>query len=599
MPPGQKLTNAEKCRRYKEKMKNADPDKFAMKARDANKKCRANRSMEKKLLIRQQNSEHKRQKRVEEKLIKMGIVDKTNYKTNAAFGKARAKVARSLPADPHRARAVLESNLETINKQLGSVETVLDVLPPRSACTRGLSEGTVNSITKFYYRQDVSIEFPGRKDYVRVRQQDGSFSKMTKHILCLTLRECFSEYKKENPEVEVHPAKFYSLRPPNVLLRHKLPHNVCTCIYHENINHMIKAVHKHNPEFPADHRTLLRVTTCSVENITNEVCQFGKCEECNKLNSLDNFVSLIGSDVVLLKSWFVKYNLWEKEAIDGSDRLRKVEKYESLYSVMEKMLGDWIYFRFHRLVKVKQDERFNQLHVMTDPQSVLFQFDFSENAEVIEQDEAQSAHWWHLQVSLFTACAWVNQEKNCFAVVSDYKNHDKYISIMCVIKILFHVMSKYPELKEVHLFSDGAAQTFKQCYFLTAVTHLTTFLQMSEDQISITYDLFATAHGKGAVDGIGGTVKRQVRSEIMSRKEIVSNARDYATVAEKVCPNVKIIYISKEEVENSKNVFNEIFENAKTLPGTRKVHHLDIVKFNTVKYSKYFGSSEVKEFSFK
>ena len=139
LPPGEKLTNAEKCRRYKEKMKNADPDKFVMKAREANMKCGVNRSMEKKLLIRQQNSEHKRQKRVEEKLIKMGIVDKTNYRTNAAFGKARAKVARSLPADLHRAKAVLEKNLETINKQLGSVETVFDVLPPRSVSTRGLS----------------------------------------------------------------------------------------------------------------------------------------------------------------------------------------------------------------------------------------------------------------------------------------------------------------------------------------------------------------------------------------------------------------------------------------------------------------------------
>ena len=82
--------------------------------------------------------------------------------------------------------------------------------------------------------------------------------------------------------------------------------------------------------------------------------------------------------------------------------------------------------REHRLVKVRQDQVFNILHDMRDPKHLLLQFDFSENAEVtapgngnspfnrhlpismhlhlhlfmkvIEQDEVQSAHWWHLQV---------------------------------------------------------------------------------------------------------------------------------------------------------------------------------------------------------
>ena len=54
--------------------------------------------------------------------------------------------------------------------------------------------------------------------------------------------------------------------------------------------------------------------------------------------------------------------------------------------------------REHRLVKVKQDKTFNSLHSMRDLGHLLLQFDFSENAELVEQDEVQSAHWWHLQV---------------------------------------------------------------------------------------------------------------------------------------------------------------------------------------------------------
>ena len=39
--------------------------------------------------------------------------------------------------------------------------------------------------------QDTSYEFSGRKDYVRVREADGKYSKMTKHVLMLTLCESY------------------------------------------------------------------------------------------------------------------------------------------------------------------------------------------------------------------------------------------------------------------------------------------------------------------------------------------------------------------------------------------------------------------------
>ena len=67
-------------------------------------------------------------------------------------------------------------------------------------------------------------------------------------------------------------------------------------------------------------------------------------------------------------------------------------------SVLEHLLENWPAFKFHRLVKVKQDNWFNSLHSRLDDTAMLLQFDFSENAEVVEQDEVQGAHWWHLQV---------------------------------------------------------------------------------------------------------------------------------------------------------------------------------------------------------
>ena len=72
-------------------------------------------------------------------------------------------------------------------------------------------------------------------------------------------------------------------RPANVLLRHQTPSNICTCIYHCNVNYMIGAVHKAEKDFPKDHKGLLAVTTCTEAGIEDEQCQFGICQECNKV----------------------------------------------------------------------------------------------------------------------------------------------------------------------------------------------------------------------------------------------------------------------------------------------------------------------------
>ena len=66
--------------------------------------------------------------------------------------------------------------------------------------------------------QDTSYEFPGRKDYVRVMQADGKYSKMTKHVLMLTLRESYELWIEENPNMKVFLTTFCNLRPSNVLL---------------------------------------------------------------------------------------------------------------------------------------------------------------------------------------------------------------------------------------------------------------------------------------------------------------------------------------------------------------------------------------------
>jgi hypothetical protein len=44
------------------------------------------------------------------------------------------------------------------------------------------------------------------------------------------------------------------------------------------------------------------------------------------------------------------------------------------------------------------------------------------------------------------------------------------------------------------------------------------------------WNFFSTSHGKGAVDGVGGSAKRTVWQKVQARKAVVSNAAAFARV---------------------------------------------------------------------
>ena len=79
--------------------------------------------------------------------------------------------------------------------------------------------------------------------------------------------------------------------------------------------------------------------------------------------------------------------------------------------------------------------------------------------------------------------------------------------------------------------------------FFNAVTLLPNFLGLDRDNTKIFYDFFATSHGKGSVDGIGGSVKRGVMAQVTNRRELIKSAKDFAATARKVFPGINIIFI--------------------------------------------------------
>ncbi|CAF1563004.1 unnamed protein product, partial [Adineta steineri] len=89
-----------------------------------------------------------------------------------------------------------------------------------------------------------------------------------------------------------------------------------------------------------------------------------------------------------------------------------------------------------------------------------------------------------------------------YALVSDDVSHDKYSIHVCLTRIITELKKTFSSLETVNIFSDGAAAQFKQRFSFANLTFLS-----NDHNVNLIWNFFSTGHGRGAVDGVGGTVK--------------------------------------------------------------------------------------------
>ena len=100
----------------------------------------------------------------------------------------------------------------------------------------------------------------------------------------------------------------------------------------------------------------------------------------------------------------------------------------------------------------------------------------------------------------------------------------------------------------INIFSDSAASQFKQRYLFSNL-----YEWQSEFSIQLIWNFFATSHGKGAVDGIGGSVKRCLEKDPRNCNSS-TDAESYAAVAMENNPNITVIFVSSEVIKRKSAV---------------------------------------------
>ena len=138
----------------------------------------------------------------------------------------------------------LQEKKQYIVKRLAK-EVGLTVASPKKKTKNGLNNDVIDKGKDFYSNDKISWQAPGHKDFVTIRtvNSDVTNTKTTEQTCYLTvsLKEAYHHFMTMNLNKKVGLSKFCDLRPPNIKLFDSIPHNICICIYHENM-HLLLAI---------------------------------------------------------------------------------------------------------------------------------------------------------------------------------------------------------------------------------------------------------------------------------------------------------------------------------------------------------------------
>ena len=99
-----------------------------------------------------------------------------------------------------------------------------------------------------------------------------------------------------------------------------------------------------------------------------------------------------------------------------------------------------------------------------------------------------------------------------YVVISDRLGHDAVSVHLFVKRFLDFLALNIKGLKKVYYFTDSASSQYKnRKNFINLAFHMEDF------NVEAEWHFFATAHGKGPCDGIGGTVKRLATKASLQR----------------------------------------------------------------------------------
>lgn len=474
------------------------------------------------------------------------------YTSTKVMEKDIRKVEKALPIPELKGKGCIKAIAKKFDIQL-----VEEIVPKKSRPRKSFI-GVEKLVDDFYNLDTISRQLPGKNDFVIVKNAGGKGEKIQKRLMLMMISEAYQEFTETYSDCNVSLSKFFTLRPKNIDIVSKTPHNMCCCIYCENMQFLFESMFQHFSQDITKLNILLEKLVCSKDNFN---CMTSKCNLCGDFENKLNVLLKPDSDDVP-----VKLQRWQK--IDNFTQ--KVDVPLMKLSNIKKIFVDSLkFFKCHMYLIKTHFEFVDDVKKNQEDDSCAIIMDFSQNYAASSQNEIQSAYFSQRQISVFTAVSYIGQrEPISFIIVNDDITHSKEQVYYYERLIINSLKIDCPGLKHVTFISDGCAAQFKNKFTLSNLVHA-----KDDFNVSIEWHFSPTSHGKSAADGIGGSMKRLVHSQVLTGKKEVYNARDFYNCAKSFAKKTRLFCADIEEYERCKIMLKERWKNVKPIPGTRDFHY--------------------------
>ena len=431
---------------------------------------------------------------------------------------------------------------------------------PNAKPGRKLSDDIVKTINDYYLSDSVSCEMPGMKDCVSVYSKtEGKKVQVQKHLVLCNLKEAYQNFRSTFPTVNVGFSKFAELRPKQCVLAGAAgTHSVCVCTIHQNVKLMLKAIEDH---VKYEYHHLLASMAC---NPGQPRCFLGECEFCPGRDTikqtLNQQLEEKGIDIIIYKQW---------TSTDRCDLItvqNDIDDFCDILCCKLESLGP------HDFIAKQQSQFLRSLKNDLEEGQVIVLSDFSENYSFVIQDAAQGYYWANPQATIHP-CVVYYKEKNkiesvSYVMVSDCLVHDT-VAVSYFLNRLISLIKTKLEPTKIFYFSDGAAAQYKNRKNFANLAYHT-----EDYDIPAEWHFFATSHGKGPCDGIGGTLKRLATRASLQRPvdlQIQTPIQLYEWAKENLS-GITTIFCKADDITKHGQKIKARLENSLTVAGTQKLH---------------------------
>ena len=455
------------------------------------------------------------------------------YKSPASFGKAKRRAENALPKSPRKRVAI-------VGKLAKDILKVKLPKAMRNSSTFKRSAELETAVKQYYFSDSISRVMSGKADVITIRNEDGSKQKLQKRHLVMTVGECYQTFKIDHPEHTIGLSKFASLRPKNCLLSSDMPHNVCGCKYHNNIILLLESLNRRFPEavplYSSD------FINCCVCDATDENCMSDNCEACmdGKLFHVNITDKIAVAALNAEMSWFQ----WHQD----EQYLSKVERHGKVQEALDGLTSQLPKFLWHVFIKRQQADSYEEHKTVAqaaDSHCCLLQMDFAENYTVTYQDEIQSAHWRQRQITVYTVMLYHRNKVISRVIVTDCRDHQKRSVAAFTASVIDSVKCELKTVRNIVVWTDGPSSQYKNKFIFVLTAKLAEVYNLE-----LSWNYFATSHGKGPNDALGGNVKRIAHQKVLSRQTVIHDAKSFERAVKTTDTSIEVITMSPDEIES-------------------------------------------------